>query len=355
MGSAIVTGNLGLVGSYVAEALAAAKFSVYGIDNDVRSILFSDVIPLEQSEINKLNSDSGITSFFNVDIRDSEAMRSAVRDVLSRDRLDVVVHCAAQPSHDWAANDPLVDLNINLTATVNLLEILRKNDFDGVFIFLSTNKVYGDTPNFLELKQKDDRFELATDHPFYDGIDTSMSIDNSLHSLFGCSKASADLYVQEYSRYFGIKTVILRGGCLTGSRHRGAKLHGFLSYLVKTAIAGDHYEIIGYDGYQVRDNLHASDIGKLVCKITDSSKVLSSNQYPIVSNMGGGRLNSVSVLEAVKILRNSFDLKFNYSTSTVERRGDHKWYISDNSLLLQLFDWTPTTSLEDILNSMVYR
>ena len=353
MGSAIVTGNLGLVGSYVAEALAAANFNVYGIDNDVRSKLFSDILPLQQDEINKMNSDSGITRFFNVDIRDCEGMRSAIGDVLSRDNLDVVVHCAAQPSHDWAANDPLVDLNINLTATVNLLEILREKNFNGVFIFLSTNKVYGDTPNFLDLEKREYRYELPTNNPFYSGIDTSMSIDNSLHSLFGCSKASADLYVQEYARYFGLKTVILRGGCLTGSRHRGAKLHGFLSYLVKTAVAGDHYTIIGYDGYQVRDNLHAADIGKLVCKIADSSKVMSSDQFPIVSNMGGGRSNSVSVLEAVNILKNSFDLRFNYSTSNNARRGDHKWYISDNSLLLKQFDWAPTTSLEEILSDMV--
>ena len=200
-------------------------------------------------------------------------MRSAIGDVLSRDNLDVVVHCAAQPSHDWVANDPLVDLNINLTATVNLLEILREKNFNGVFIFLSTNKVYGDTPNFLDLEKREYRYELPTNNPFYSGIDTSMSIDNSVSTPFGCSKASADLYVQEYARYFGLKTVILRGGCLTD---HVIEVQSYMvsGYLVKTAVAGDHYTIIGYDGYQVRDNLHAADIGVGVCKIADSSKVM---------------------------------------------------------------------------------
>ena len=353
MQTAIITGSLGLVGSHVAQVLSQLGFRIVGIDCDVRSTLFSDVTPLTQSDINLLNNDSCIDTHYSVDIRNFADLSSVLDKEISGYDVSLIVHCAAQPSHDWASSDPLVDLNINLIGTINLLESLRSYGYQGLFFFLSTNKVYGDTPNKLPLLEELTRYELPLDHVYRDGIDTSMSIDNSLHSLFGCSKASADLYVQEYSRYFGMKCIVLRGGCLTGSRHRGAKLHGFLSYLIKTAVAHNSYTIFGYKGKQVRDNLHATDIGVLISKIYEKTFSTSPPVFPIVANLGGGRTNSVSVLEVIDILDDSFGLKLDYDISTDARIGDHKWYITNNSTLTENFDWMPSHSIHSIIDDII--
>ena len=353
MKTAIITGSLGLVGSHVAQVLSQFGFRVVGIDCDVRSTLFPDVSKLSYDDIDTLNNQSLIDKHYSIDIRDFDQLSNVIESEITTHNVEVIVHCAAQPSHDWACSAPLIDLNINLLGTVNLLENLRLRDYQGLFIFLSTNKVYGDLPNYLPLVESTYRYDLAPDHLFYDGIDTSMSIDNSLHSLFGCSKASADLYVQEYSRYFGMKCVVLRGGCLTGSRHRGAKLHGFLSYLIKTAVAGNSYTIFGYKGKQVRDNLHATDIGHLIHKIYTKTNSTSQPVFPVVANLGGGRSNSVSVLEVIALLKDSFDLNLSFDISEDARIGDHKWYITDNQLLNDQFGWKPSFSILDIINDII--
>ncbi len=353
MKKAIVTGSLGLVGSYISEVLSENSFHVIGIDSDVRAKLFTDISPLSKKQINQLNEHSGVKEHYNIDIRDESSVEKLFSELIIDGQIEIVVHCAAQPSHDWAATSPLTDLNINLLGTVFVLENLRKNDYSGLFVHLSTNKVYGDNPNKLPLHEFDLRFDLDKSHSFYSGIDTTMSIDNCTHSLFGCSKAASDLYVQEYCRYFGLKSMILRGGCLTGSRHRGAKLHGFLSYLVKNAINNQEYSIIGYKGKQVRDNLHARDIGNLVYSFYQRQSYLTGDDYPIVANIGGGRANSVSILETIDILASCFGLKFPYTFIEKPRIGDHQWYISDFSNLHKLLGWQPTYSIQEILEDII--
>lgn len=354
MKSIIVTGHFGLVGSYVSEVLSSQGFNVIGIDCDVRSRLFSDLSPLTSENIKDLNDTSKVSDWFNVDIRDYDSVFNVISKVAEKNDLIGVVHCAAQPSHDWATNNPLIDLNINLKGSVNICESLRQiNCLDAIFIHFSTNKVYGDTPNHLPLIEQDTRYEIREEHQYTNGIDTSMSIDNSLHSFFGCSKTAADLYIQEYSRCFGLKSVILRGGCLTGARHRGAKLHGFMNYLIKCAVNHLDYEVMGYKGKQVRDNLHAKDIGMLVYKIISKELNGEKINYPVVSNLGGGRLNSCSIIELIEVLDKDFSIPLKYCINPKSRLGDHIWYISDNTFLNEMYNWSPTTSLKSIVQDIV--
>lgn len=350
----LVTGALGLVGSYVAKACSEAGYDVYSIDNDIRSTLFPDITPLSQEDIDSHCNLLSITKCFNVDIRDYDQVRAIFFEVLEQTNIIGVIHCAAQPSHDWAATSPLTDFHINASGTLHLLELTRLYSPSAVFIQLSTNKVYGDLPNELPLRDIGTRFEIESSHSLYNGINETFSIDHSKHSLFGCSKLAADVYTQEYSRYFGLKTVVLRGGCLTGGLHRGAKLHGFLSYLVKSALAKDVYEIIGYEGKQVRDNLHAADIGTLVISIIDSSSKKEFHWHQdMVFNLGGGRQNSVSVIEAINMLQDSFDLAVKTELVASPRSGDHKWYISDVTRLQQTFDWNPSLDLHAIFEDLI--
>jgi CDP-paratose 2-epimerase len=233
------------------------------------------------------------------------------------------VHTAAQPSHDWAASDPQTDFAVNATGTLNLLEAARICAPDATFIFCSTNKVYGDLPNHLPLIEFDRRLDLSPDHRYYAGIDTSMSIDSSTHSLFGVSKTAADLLVQEYGRYFGMPTVAFRGGCLTGPNHAGAKLHGFLSYLMRCTMAGDRYTVLGYGGKQVRDNIHSAD---LVAAFDDFHR---APRPGAVYNIGGGRASNCSVLEAIELCQEIADRELDWKLSEANRVGDHRWWISD--------------------------
>ena len=239
--------------------------------------------------------------------------------------LCLLVHTAAQPSHDWAASDAQLDFSVNANGTMNLLEAVRHNAADATFIFMSTNKVYGDHPNFLPLYETETRFELPEDHAYFSGIDTTMSIDRATHSLFGVSKIAADVMVQEYGRYFGMPTVCFRGGCLTGPSHAGAKMHGFLSYLMKCTVSGEPYTIFGYGGKQVRDNIHSADVVRAFDAFHRNPTAAA------VYNLGGGRASNVSMLEAISMCERIAGRQLDYEFSDQARIGDHRWYISDFS------------------------
>ncbi len=270
-----------------------------------------------------------------------------IEKIFKKYDFDIIIHTAAQPSHDWAAREPLTDFSINATGTLNLLEMARQYCPEAVFIFTSTNKVYGDLPNVLPLTEKETRWEIDEDHPFYEGIDESMSIDQSKHSLFGASKAAGDILVQEYGRYFGMKTACFRGGCLTGPNHSGAQLHGFLAFLMKCCVTGEQYTIFGYKGKQVRDNIHSYDL------ITAFDAFFQNPQSGQVYNMGGGRANSCSVLEAIDLCEKISGKKMNYVYSDENRSGDHMWYISNLEKFQKGYpDWRQKYSLQDTLKQI---
>lgn len=345
---ALVTGSNGLVGSAAVKALLEEGYTVHGIDNNMREELFEDAE--KQSPKNNVKIEKYISH--NFDLRNRQKIYELFQN-LGQDGLEVVVHCAAQPSHDWATNNAHVDFELNAEVTLNICEAIRNNCSDTLMIHLSTNKVYGDTPNRLELIELKNRYDLEQSHKYYEGINEHMSIDNSLHSLFGVSKLTADLYVQEYSRQFSIPSVVLRGGCLTGPKHRGAMLHGFMNYLIRCGINKKGYNILGYKGKQVRDNLHADDIGDLIKKITTKHHNKSQIKYPVVANMGGGRANSISIIELIDKLKEDYSIAVNYKLEGTARTGDHIWYISDNSKLKILYDWEPKKTIDDIINETV--
>jgi CDP-paratose 2-epimerase len=277
-----------------------------------------------------------------VDIRDAAAVDRVVAGV--RSSLELVVHTAAQPSHDWAASDPQTDFTINANGTLNLLEATRRDAPDATFIFCSTNKVYGDLPNRLPLIDLGDRLDLPPEHRYHRGIDTSMSIDGSTHSLFGVSKCASDLMVQEYGRYFGMPTVCFRGGCLTGPNHAGTMLHGFLSYLMRCTITGEPYTVLGYDGKQVRDNIHSADL------VAAFHAFHRAPRTAAVYNIGGGRQSNCSMLEAIEMCERIAGRELNWELSDQNRVGDHRWWISD----LQPFrddypGWDITYDIETVL------
>ncbi len=258
-----------------------------------------------------------------LDIRDAEGVSGVVGEHAKE--LSLLVHAAAQPSHDWAVSDAQMDFSVNANGTMNLLEAVREHNPDATFIFMSTNKVYGDHPNRLPLYETETRLELPEEHGYHGGIDTSMSIDHCTHSLFGVSKVATDLMVQEYGRYFGMPTVCFRGGCLTGPAHAGAKLHGFLSYLMKCTVSGDPYTIFGYGGKQVRDNIHSADVIKAFDAFHGDPKTAA------VYNLGGGRQSNVSMIEAIALCERIAARPLRYELSDDARVGDHRWYISDFS------------------------
>lgn len=324
MNIAIVSGSAGLIGSECAGFLAGKMDYIIGIDNDQRAYFFGKEAStgwnkkiLEEKYSNYKHHD--------LDIRDYTGLEKLFKEYNSDVKL--VIHTAAQPSHDWAAKEPLTDFTINANGTLNLLELARLYCPSAVFIFTSTNKVYGDTPNYLPLKELETRWEIDESHPYYiNGIDEQMSIDHSKHSLFGASKVAADVMVQEYGKYFGMKTAIFRGGCLTGPQHAGAQLHGFLSYLMKCAITGTTYTIFGYKGKQVRDNIHSWDLVNMFWHFYQNPAGAGE-----VYNAGGGRFANCSMLEAIKMCEEISGKKMNYIYSEENRSGDHIWYISDVS------------------------
>lgn len=340
----LITGSGGLVGSEAALYFMSRGWDVTGIDNDTRSRLFgADASVQDRIDFLKERHQSQYVHYgFSI------VNRIDMKFVMRSAEPDAIIHTAAQPSHDWAAKDPHLDFNINAVGTLNLLEAARQYAPNAPFIFTSTNKVYGDTPNTLPLIEEETRYILPPAHRFAKGVTEDMSIDTSMHSLFGVSKTAADLLVQEYGRYFDMKTVVFRCGCITGPAHKGAELHGFLAYLVKCAKDGKPYTVYGYKGKQVRDNIHAHDLVKAFAYYLAKPKSGSR-----VYNIGGGLKSNCSVLEAITLTEEITRQSLSWTISEEARAGDHKWWISSNEQFeLDYPGWELTYSLEDIISEI---
>lgn len=346
MSTCIVTGAAGLIGAETVRFFAEKGMDVAGIDNNMRRVFFGEDASTAWSR-ERLQSEVKNYRHFDLDIRD----RSAVGAIFAQYAKDIaaVVHTAAQPSHDWAASDPQTDFAINANSTLNLLEATRQYCPDAAFIFTSTNKVYGDQPNQLPLIELDQRWELDPEHPFAaQGIDETMSIDGCMHSLFGASKLAADILVQEYGRYFGLKTACFRCGCLTGPGHSGTRLHGFLAYLARCAVTRRPYTVLGYKGKQVRDNIHSYDLVNAFWHFV--TKPRSGEVY----NFGGGRHANCSVLEAIGLCESLTGRSFNWTYSDQSRTGDHIWWISDVSKFKSHYpDWKYRYDLKALLAEII--
>lgn len=339
---AIITGSAGLIGSESVEFFSDKFDLVVGIDNNMREEFFGeDASTLWNRK--RLEENYKNYKHYDVDIRDEKAIEAIFAEY--NNDIKLIIHTAAQPSHDWAAKDPLKDFTVNANGTLVMLEMARRSCPSAVFIFTSTNKVYGDNPNYLPLVELETRWEVDEKHPYYkDGIDEQMSIDHTKHSIFGASKVAADILVQEYGRYFGMKTGVFRGGCLTGPKHSGTKLHGFLSYLIKCAITGDHYTIFGYKGKQVRDNIHSYDLVNMFWHYYQKPRIGE------VYNAGGSRHSNCSMIEAIGMCEKITGRKMNYSYEENNRIGDHIWWISNvNKFRSHYPDWRFKYKIEDIL------
>jgi CDP-paratose 2-epimerase len=344
MSVVIITGSAGLIGSEAARFFCRLGMDVVGIDNDMRKFFFGEEASTTWNR-KRLEAEHNNYQHFDVDIRDYVK----IKDIFERfcKNISLVIHTAAQPSHDWAASDPFSDFSVNANGTLNLLQATREICPDSPFIFTSTNKVYGDLPNFLPLVELEKRWEIDSNHRYHSGIAEDMSIDNSKHSLFGASKVAADVLVQEYGRYFDMKTVSFRGGCLTGPSHSGTQLHGFLAYLMKCAVTGKPYTIFGYKGKQVRDNIHSSD---LIAAFYEFYQAPGSGQ---IYNIGGGRESNCSMLEAIELCQKITGKEFNYAYKDDNRSGDHIWYISDLSKFKQAYpNWSITYDVPQILQEI---
>ncbi len=342
---ALVTGAGGLIGSEAVRFFCTKFDKVIGIDNNLRSYFFGEDGSVSWN-IDKLQAELGNYEHKNIDIRDLDELGRVFGEY--GDNIQLIVHAAAQPSHDWAAKDPILDFQVNANGTINLLEMTRKYTPEAVFIFTSTNKVYGDRPNYLPLVELEKRFEIDTSHEFYqNGIDESMSIDDTKHSVFGASKVAADVMAQEYGKYFGMNVGIFRGGCLTGPGHSGAQLHGFLSYLMKCAITNKEYTIFGYQGKQVRDNIHSADLINMFWHFYQNPRPGE------VYNAGGGRHSNCSILEAISLSEEITGNRFQYRYAEQNRTGDHIWWISDVTKFKKHYPkWSWNYSLEDIMREI---
>jgi CDP-paratose 2-epimerase len=341
---AVVTGAGGLVGAESSTYLCEQGFDVVGIENDMRAQFFGPAASTTRQT--QLLAESYDTfRLADLDIRDADAVDRVLAG--HGTKIELVVHAAAPPSHDWAASDPATDFGVNAGGTLTLLEAARKHCPEATFVFTSTNKVYGDRPNSLPLVELETRVDLPPDHRFYPGVDTSMPIDRSLHSLFGVSKAAADLLVQEYGRYFGMPTVCFRAGCLTGPRHAGARLHGFLSYLMRCAITGQPYTVYGYGGKQVRDNLHSADLVRAFAAFHAAPRAGA------VYNIGGGRPVNCSMLEAIDLCERIAGKPLDWTLSDEARIGDHRWWISDLAEFESDYQaWSPAVGVEQMLHEI---
>jgi CDP-paratose 2-epimerase len=342
---AIVTGSAGLIGSEASRHFASTGHLVIGIDNDMRQQFFGpDASTAWQRR--QLEEELG-ESYVHVDadIRNAAEMESLFAKYGSDIKL--IVHTAAQPSHDWAARDPHKDFTVNANGTLNLLEATRQSCEDAVFIFTSTNKVYGDRPNSLPLIETELRWEIDPDHEYHQGIDEGMSIDSCIHSLFGASKVAADILVQEYGKYFGMKTASFRGGCLTGPNHSGTQLHGFLAYLMRCTMTNAPYTVFGYKGKQVRDNIHSYDL------IQAFDHFYQAPRRGEVYNIGGSRFSHCSMLEAIEICEELAGQQLNYQVVEQNRIGDHIWYVSDVSKFQKHYpNWHLTKDIRTILSEI---
>jgi CDP-paratose 2-epimerase len=340
----VVTGSGGLIGSESVQFFCERGDTVVGIDNDLRSHFFGP----EAST--RWKKDSLLQKYKNyihhdADIRDQEAVARIFSEYTNA--IDLIIHTAAQPSHDWAAREPFTDFTVNANGTLNLLEHARQLCPKAVFIFTSTNKVYGDRPNELPLIDLEHRWEIDPSHQYKNGIDESMSIDSTTHSLFGASKVAADILVQEYGRYFDMKTACFRGGCLTGPSHSGAQLHGFLAYLMKCVMTGTPYTVFGYKGKQVRDNIHSHDLVNAFYEFYQNPRVAE------VYNIGGSRHSNCSMLEAIQMCEEITGKKLSWTYQDLNRTGDHIWWVSDVGKFQKHYpNWTYKYDLKALLNEM---
>jgi CDP-paratose 2-epimerase len=340
--SVLVTGSSGLIGSEAVEYFDRQGYKVTGVDNNMRAVFFG---PQGDTlwNLRRLKNATRQFTAAELDIRDRHGVMALFRE----NHFDLIIHCAAQPSHDKAADIALLDFEVNAMGTVNLLEAARQHCRDATFIFMSTNKVYGEAPNEKPMRENETRYDYS-DPADFEGIDETCRIDRTLHSLFGASKAAADIYAQEYGRYFNMGVGIFRGGCLTGPSHSGVELHGFLSYLVKVALSGKPYTVFGYRGKQVRDNIHSFDVVR-------AFEEFARNPRPgEVYNLGGGRANSVSMLEAISRIEAMTGHKIKWTYSEQARKGDHICYISNLEKLKRHYPgWSVTRGLDSILEEMV--
>jgi CDP-paratose 2-epimerase len=345
MSVAVITGSAGLIGSEASAYFAGMGLEIVGIDNDMRKAFFGEDASTTWNRA-RLEGELGHRyRHLALDIRDSDAIDRLFSGL--GDTIELVVHAAAQPSHDWAARAPHIDFQINATGTLNLLEATRKYAPEAVFIFTSTNKVYGDHPNALPLVEQALRFEIDQNHPYAAGIPEDMSLDQCMHSVFGASKVAADVLVQEYGRCFGLRTVCFRGGCLTGPNHAGTQLHGFLSYLMKCAMTGTPYTVYGYNGKQVRDNIHSADLIAAFARFFDQPRTGE------VYNIGGGRFSNCSVLEAIAMCEELSGRPVEWTYDDRNRAGDHIWWISDISKFQRHYPgWTQQFDVRRILTEI---
>ena len=345
MSVAVITGSAGLIGSEAAMHFAGLGYTVVGIDNDMRRHFFG---PDASTEWNRHRIEQALGPRYrhhDIDIRDADALNRVFQGAGSS--ITAVIHTAAQPSHDWAARDPQMDFTVNANGTLNVLEATRRFAPDAAFVFTSTNKVYGDTPNRLPLVEGASRWEISADHPYAPGIREDMSVDQTLHSLFGASKVAADVLVQEYGRYFGLHTVCFRGGCLTGPNHAGTALHGFLAYLMRCTMTGTPYVVNGYGGKQVRDNIHSADL------IAGFDAFCRAPRSGGVYNIGGGRFSNCSMLEAIGFCQSITGRELRWTYSDVSRVGDHIWWISDNRRFADHYpEWHLTYDVPAILREI---
>ena len=342
MRTALVTGSSGLIGSETVAFLDARGWQVHGVDNNMRRDFFGEGGDTTWN-LERLVAATQRFEHHELDIRDRDGIRRLIASV----RPELIVHAAAQPSHDLAASRPFDDFEVNAVGTLNMLEAARQEAPEATFAFLSTNKVYGDAPNEIALVERDTRWDYA-DPAFANGIDETMRIDQTMHSLFGASKAAADLLVQEYGRYFDLPTVCFRGGCLTGPNHSGVELHGFLNYLARAVREGLPYRIYGYQGKQVRDNIHSLDVARFVHAFVEAPRVAE------VYNIGGGRDNSCSILEAFDRISTISGKPMRHTYVDKHREGDHICYISDLTRMREHYPgWGLTKSLDDIVVEII--
>ena len=345
MSVVLITGSCGLVGSESVKFFISKGFEVVGIDNNSRQKFFGkdgDTRWVKNNLIKFYNN----YSHNNIDIRNYLALEKIFKKY--KKSIKLIIHSAAQPSHDWAKKRPFVDFNINALGTLNLLNLTKKYSYNSPFIFLSTNKVYGDNPNLLPLKELASRWEISKKNKYFSGINESMSIDNCVHSFFGASKSYADLIVQEYGKNDGLKTVCFRAGCITGPNHSGAELHGFLSYLVKSSLIKKKYNIYGYKGKQVRDNIHSKDL--VNCFWNYFKKPTIGEVY----NIGGGRYSNCSVIEAIKYVELLTNIKVKKKYIKDNRVGDHIWYISDTKKFKKHFpNWKQKYGIKKIIEELI--
>jgi len=345
MPTAIVTGSGGLIGSESVAHFVQAGYEVVGLENDMRARFFGPDASTAHTTDALVRRYPEQFRTHEIDIRDAEGVGRVFSQHAGQ--IELVIHTAAQPSHDWAASDPQTDFAVNANGTLNLLEATRRHTPNATFVFCSTNKVYGDLPNQLPLIEGEQRLELPEDHRYYKGIDTTMSIDASTHSLFGVSKAAADLLVQEYGRYFGMLTVCFRGGCLTGPNHAGTQLHGFLSYLMRCTMTGEQYTVFGYAGKQVRDNIHSADL------VAAFEAFHRAPRAAAVYNIGGGRQSNCSMLEAIALCQQIAGRELQWSLGEENRIGDHRWWISDLGPFKRDYPgWEITHDVRDILQEI---